>query len=82
MPIRVSAVDDLLMQKLNGDQGVMVERTLVQHILLCLILIQVESLTEICKSSNNGNEDSDDTEFPPVPEIGPNYWKNSQLNET
>ena len=62
----VSAVDDLLMQRVNGGDWIMVEGTLVHHILLCRILMQVESLTEICNSSDNGNEDSDDSEFPSV----------------
>jgi hypothetical protein len=37
--------------------------------------MQVESLTEICKSSDCGNEDVADSEFPPVPEVISNYWK-------
>ena len=31
--------------------------------------MQVESLTEICKNSNNGDEDEDDTYFPTVQEL-------------
>jgi hypothetical protein len=31
--------------------------------------MQVESLTEICKSSNNGDEDEDDIYFPTVQEL-------------
>ena len=31
--------------------------------------MQVESLTEICKSSNNGDEDEDDMYFPTVQEL-------------
>ena len=31
--------------------------------------MQVESLIEICKSSNNGNEDEDDIYFPTVQEL-------------
>jgi hypothetical protein len=32
MPIRVSAIDsDLLMQKVNGDNGIIVKGTLIQH---------------------------------------------------
>jgi hypothetical protein len=31
--------------------------------------MRVESLTEICKSSNNGDEDGDDTYFPTVQEL-------------
>jgi hypothetical protein len=74
MPIRVSAVDsELPLQKVNDE--IMIAGTLTQHITLCLILIEAGSLTEICKSGDNGNEDSDDSEFPPVPEIGSHYWK-------
>ena len=31
--------------------------------------MRVEPLTEICKSSNNGEEDEDDTYFPTVREL-------------
>jgi hypothetical protein len=31
--------------------------------------MQVESLTEICKSSNNSDKDEDDTYFPTVQEL-------------
>jgi hypothetical protein len=31
--------------------------------------MRVESLTEICKSSNNGDEDEDDAYFPTVQEL-------------
>jgi hypothetical protein len=68
-PVQVSVVDgDLPMQKVNRDNGIVVEGMLRQHILLCLILMQVESLTEICKSSNS-DEDEDDTYFPTVQEL-------------
>jgi hypothetical protein len=33
------------------------------------MLMRVESLTEICKSSNNSDEDEDDTYFPTVQEL-------------
>jgi hypothetical protein len=74
VPIEVPAIDsDLLPQKCNSGDRIIVEGILIQHILLCLILIEVESLTEICNSSDNGNEDSDDSEFPPIHKIIPNY---------
>jgi hypothetical protein len=79
MPIRASAVEsDSPMQKVNRDVVIMIGGTLTGQILLYLILIEAGSLTEICKSSNYGNEDSDDSEFPPVYEIRPNYWKKKQ----
>jgi hypothetical protein len=72
IPIGVSAIDSgLLAQKCNSGDGIIVEGILIQHILLCLILIEAESLTEICNSSDNGNEDSDDSEFPPIHKIRP-----------
>jgi hypothetical protein len=73
VPIKMSIRNDLLIQRVNREDGIMVEGkiTFVQHILLYLILMQVESLTEICKSINN--KDLDDSEFPPVLEIGPHY---------
>jgi hypothetical protein len=37
--------------------------------------MQAGSLTETCKSSDDGNEDIDDSEFPPVPEVVASYWK-------
>jgi hypothetical protein len=43
--------------------------------------MEAGSLAEIYKSRNNGNEDSDDSEFPPVHEIRPNYWKKQQANQ-
>jgi hypothetical protein len=79
VPIRVSAMDsNLLTQWVNRDDGIMVEGMLTQHLLSCLVLMQVESLTEICKSSDNGNEDIDDSEFPSVPEVISNYWKDQR----
>ena len=81
MPIRVSAIDsDLPAQKCNSSDSIIVEGILIQHILLCLILIEVESLTEICNSSNNCNKDSDDSKFPPIHKIRPNYWKKPQAS--
>ena len=75
-PIRASAMDsDLLMQKVNGDDGIMVEGTLIQHNLWCLILIQVERLVEVFNNSDNGNETIDDTYFPTVPELISTMWE-------
>jgi hypothetical protein len=72
--IGVPAIDsDLLAQNCNGSDRIIVGDILIQHILLCLILIEVESLTEICNSSDNSNEDSDDSEFPSIHKIRPNY---------
>jgi hypothetical protein len=69
-PIRASAVDsDLLMQKVNGGDGIMAGGIRIYPILLRLILMRLESLTEIWKSSNNGNEDEDDMYFPTVQEL-------------
>lgn len=76
----MSAMDDLLMQRVNREDGIMVEGTFVQHILPCLILMQVESLMEICKGIDN--KDSDNNEFPPVLEIDLIIRRNSELNET
>jgi hypothetical protein len=84
MPIRVSAVDsDFLMQKVNGDDGIMDKGILTQYILSCLILMQLESLTvtETCKSSDNGNEDVYDDEFPPFQRSYPITRKISELNQ-
>ena len=59
-PIRVPTMDsDLLMQKMNG--GIR-----IYPILLRLILMRLESLMEIWKSSNNSDEDEDDMYFPTV----------------
>jgi hypothetical protein len=80
VPIRASAVDsDVPTQKVNGDNGIMVGGTLTLHISSCLILIHVESLTGIFKSGDNGNEDVYDSEFPPVPEVVSNYWKEQRV---
>jgi hypothetical protein len=54
------------MQKVNRDDVIIVRGSFTQHILLCLILIEIGCLTEICKSSGNSNEDSDESKFPPV----------------
>jgi hypothetical protein len=57
LPMRVFAVNsDMLMQKVNGDNGIIVGGMLTQRILPCLILTCIESLKEICKSSDNGNK--------------------------
>lgn len=81
MPIGMHAINSKLpAQKYDGGDGIIVEGILIQHILLCLILIEVEPLTEICNSSDNGNEDSDDSEFPPIHKIRPNYWKIQQAS--
>lgn len=69
VPIRASTVDgDLLMEEVNGDDGIIVRGMRTRHILSRLILIQVEYLTEICKSSDNTNGDIDDSYLPSVPE--------------
>jgi hypothetical protein len=66
MLIKVSATkSDFLIQKVNGDDGIMVEGILTRHISRCQILMQVESLTEISESSNS-DEDEDDTYLPTV----------------
>jgi len=68
VPIRVLAIgSDLPTQKVNNSNRIIVKGTLIKYILLYLILMQVDSFTEICKSSNNNSE------FPPIPEIRPNY---------
>jgi hypothetical protein len=51
----------------------MVGGTLTLHISSWLILIHIESLTGICKSSNNGNEDVYNSEFPPVLKVVSKY---------
>ena len=69
-PIRAPTVDsDLLMQKVNGDDGIMARGIRIYPILLRLILMRLESLTEIWKSSNNSDEDEDDMYFPTVQEL-------------
>ena len=69
-PIRAPAEDsDLLMQKVNGDDGIMARGIRIYPILLRLILMRLESLTEIWKSSNNSDEDEDDMYFPTVQEL-------------
>jgi hypothetical protein len=72
-------MDDLLMQRVDREDGVIVEGTFVQLILLCLRLMQVEYLIEICKGSDI--EDSDDNEFPPVIEIGLNYLEKQRAKQ-
>lgn len=57
MFIRTSAVDiDLLMQKVNKDNKIMVKGTLIQHNLYYLILTEVESLVKVFNNSDNSNE--------------------------
>lgn len=74
MPVRVLAIDsDLLAQKYNSVDKIIVKGILIQHILLCLILIKVESLTEICNSSDNSNKNLDNSEFPLIYKIKTNY---------
>jgi hypothetical protein len=66
-PIRAPAEDsDLLMQKVNRDNRIIVRGIHIYPILLYLILIRLESLTKIWKSSNNSDEDEDDMYFPTV----------------
>jgi hypothetical protein len=50
---------DFLTQKVNGGDGIMLEGTLTHHIYRCQILMRVESLTEIYRSSDSGDEDED-----------------------
>jgi len=70
VPIRASTTDsDLLMLKVNRDNRIIVEGTATHYIYCCQILMQVESLTKICKGSNKGNEDEDNTYFPTVQEL-------------
>jgi hypothetical protein len=58
LPVRGSAADsNLLIQNMNKDNRILIRDMLTQHISLCLILMQVESLTEIYKSNDNRNED-------------------------
>jgi hypothetical protein len=74
IPIRVSAIDsNLLVQKYNSTDRIIAESIYIQYILLCQILTEVESLTEICNSSNNSNKDSDNSKFPLIYKIRPNY---------
>lgn len=76
--LRVPAIDsDLPAQNGNSCDRIIVEGILIKYILLYLILIELGSVTEICNSSNNGNKDSDNSEFPPIHKIRPNYWKNT-----
>jgi hypothetical protein len=82
VPIKVSAVgSDLLMQKVHRDEGIMARGMLTRHILLCLILMQVESLTAIYKSSGDSNEDVYDGRFPPVQEVISNFWKEQRAKQ-
>jgi hypothetical protein len=82
VPIEVPAIDsNLPVQKYNSSNRIIVEGILIQHILLYLILIEVESLTEICNSSNNSNKDSDNSKFLSIYKIIPNYWKKQQASQ-
>jgi hypothetical protein len=66
----VTLVDsELSMQKVNGDDGVMVGGMITQHYLPYMILMQVEPLTEISKSNDNGKGDFDDSYFPTIPKL-------------
>ena len=70
LPVRVSAMEsDSLTQKVNRDDRIMIEGTLTHYIYHCQILMRVESLTEICRSSDSGDRDEDDTYFPTVQEL-------------
>jgi hypothetical protein len=70
VPTRAPAMDnDLLMQKVNRDNEIMAKGICIYLILLRLILMRLESLTEIWKSSNNSDEDKDDMYFPTVQEL-------------
>jgi hypothetical protein len=81
IPIRMPAINsNLLAQKYNSSNRIIVEGILIQPILLYLILIKVESLTEICNCSNNSNKNSDNSEFLPIYKIRPNYWKKQQAS--
>jgi hypothetical protein len=74
VPIRASAVDsDVPTQKVNRDNRIIVGGTLTLHISSCLILIHVESLTRIFKSSDNVNKDVYNSEFPSVLKVVSNY---------
>ena len=57
------------MQKVNKDYKVIAKGIRIYYILLHLILMQLESLTEIWKSSNNSNKDENDRYFPTVQEL-------------
>jgi hypothetical protein len=48
---------------------IIVEGTATHYIYRYRILMQVESLTKICRGGNKGNKDEDDTYFPTVQEL-------------
>lgn len=52
------------MLKMDRRSRRIVEGRLTHHIPVCRILVQVESLKEIYKSSNNSDEDEDCIYFP------------------
>jgi hypothetical protein len=66
--IRTPAVDsDLLMQKMNRYDRIIAKDIHIYPILLYLILMQLESLTEICKGINS--DEDNDMYFPTVQEL-------------
>jgi hypothetical protein len=68
-PIRTPTMDsDLLMQKVNRDDGIIARGIHIYPILLRLMLMRLESLTEIWKSSNS-DKDEDVMYFPTVQEL-------------
>jgi hypothetical protein len=74
VPIRVPAIDsDLLAQKHNRGNKIIVKGILIQPIFTVLILIEVESLTKVCNSNNNNNKDSNDSELPLIHKIRLSY---------
>jgi hypothetical protein len=60
---------DLLMQKMNKYNRIIARGIHIYPILLYLILMQLKSLTEIWKSSNNSDKDKDNMYFPTVQEL-------------
>ena len=57
---------DLLMLKVNRYDGIIARGIHIYLILLHLILMRLESLMEIWKSSNNSNKNENDMYFPTV----------------
>jgi hypothetical protein len=69
-PIRAPTIDsNLLMQKVNRYDRIMARGLRIYPILLHLILMRLESLTEIWKRSNNGDEDEYDMYFLTIQEL-------------
>lgn len=60
------------------DDRVLVGGTLTTHFTMPNINAN-RILTQICKSSDNDNEDVDDSEFPPILEVISNYWKERRV---